>query len=177
MDRSKGTRGRKVGEGKVALSVTGIAVVLWAVGFGALGAGCALFHNDQPAEQTYPDSEFDELWMKSLSVVGREFPMRTTDKAARTFLSEWRTNLHPFRYSGKRRRVEGRLFEEEEGLWAVELLMRVETNTEIDAPLDIRRASWRRDADDVEGARRLLHLVSVSFDRKSAPGSGSPSSP
>ncbi len=138
----------------------------WAAGFGFLGvlllSGCQSWVPAPYVDRDFEKTSLDEAWLATLTVVDKEFDISTSDKSAGSFETAWETNLGSFRYEGKRRRVLGKLSEEDEGT-TVSLRVDVETNTEMDRPLDIRRATWSTEAPDDSAARRLHHLIDLSL--------------
>ena len=137
-------------QGLAALALTGIV------------AGCGT--TPVYVEATY-EADLDAAWRACLTIVDVSYDLQTLNKSDGLFHTSWRSELHPFRYEGKRRRVHGRLETVEEGGTSVAIRVEAEKNADIDAPLDIRRAKWKSLPDDEYEARKLQELVRLEIDR------------
>jgi hypothetical protein len=120
---------------------------------------CALF---DASTRTYEESSWysgseDVLWDVTLDVLDQEHEIGDFDPVAGTFEAE-KIRLSPFKGEGIRRRVEGEI-ESESGRRRIKLRVVIETNQELDRPLDRDAAKWRNRREDPMQARVLLRQI------------------
>lgn len=136
---------------------------------------CGLLGSEEPAwtERTLtkspPRRELLSYCERALAQAG--YPAPEVDEAASEAYSEWRTELQPFGYAGRRYRATLQV-EIVEGGGAV-LRARVETqsNKELARPMDASRAQWVDEPDDATRAKVLLqHLTSLLSGSGAAEG-------
>jgi len=144
------------------VAVAGLAAAL------SLVASCStlaeMVASGDPVESRPYDLPREVVWEESLRGVKESYRLARSNAADGTFESEWKTNLSPFGGLGFRRRVEGEIVERE-GAYVVSLRVRVEKNSNPDAPLDARRAEWERADDDTTEAALVLRRIDSVLGR------------
>ncbi len=109
--------------------------------------------------------EFDFLWerckfMMQTDGFGIDGSRSSRDK--KEIVSQWKTILAPARYQGKRRRIVMR-FEEAGERWIASAAVVVQRNEDIDNPMEIARAVWKKDDADSRRAEVLIYRLETGF--------------
>jgi len=130
----------------------------------ALLPGCSLFST---GDEEYVDSPWYEgpeeiLWDVTLEVISRDFHLGDVNEATGGFESQWKERLSPFKAEGRRWKTEG-VVETQGELHRVRLQVVVETNMELDQPLNTVKAKWRKRTLDPMQARVLQRHIHTAL--------------
>lgn len=127
----------------------------------ALLASCR--SSGQPAEHEFPfrsNHTFEFVWEQCLAAAGdAALSVESADPGTRTIVTRWKEELAPLANAGQRHRitltVKGGL---EEG-FILHAKEEVETNTNIEAPMDPSAADWEPSDTDGSRAEQLLFRI------------------
>jgi hypothetical protein len=116
-------------------------------------------------ERPVPPEVLYEVVTKEVARLGFEVDTAESDPAQGRFESHWSTQLAPHRYQGLRRKIIGEILEvpERPGNYRIHATTWVQTNAEINNPLDPAKAIWQDTDPDDTTTEQLFFLVRRHF--------------
>lgn len=142
----------------------------------ALTASCGLMGTEEPVwtERTLtkapPRRELLSYCERALAQAG--YPAPEVDEAASEAFSEWRTELQPFGYAGRRYRATLQVETLESGGAVLRARVETQSNKELARPMDAARAKWADEPDDATRAKVLLQHLTSLLSGSGAAGDG-----
>lgn len=107
-----------------------------------------------------------EVTVMELEKAGFQLDLGASDEHAGLFETHWVDTLAPHRYEGKRKKVLGRIVEDEERPGSYRILMTTwsQKNADIKEPMDPSRAVWQDEEPNEGQTEQLLYRIRQHFE-------------
>jgi len=150
-------------------------------------AACEMPDSVRPEEEDYFESEEipvldrQNLWVVTLMELERagfRVEQGRTNESRAVFETHWKSYPQPFRYEGKRKKVIGKLEEDEArpGTYKVRLTVWTQRNADLENPMDLSQAIWQDEPPDTRTVKQIMYQIERHF-RDPRPVRGGPGEP